>query len=141
MRIEREGSVRGQMAASLYRDYETEDEAQAAVFQWAEYAIAAYPCLKLLHHIPNEGKRSASYGARLKRLGMKRGVSDICLPVARGGYHGLYIELKVAGGKPTSEQKDFLRSVNIEGFLGVLCYGSREAITLIERYVKGEERV
>lgn len=129
------------MAASLYREYETEDEAQAAVFLWAEYAAAAYPCLRLMYHIPNEGKRSITYGARLKRLGMKRGVSDICLPVARGGYHGLYIELKAAGGKPAPEQKDFLRSVNIEGFLGVLCHGSREAITLIERYVKGEERV
>ncbi len=119
----------------------SEDEEQAAVFEWAEYAEAAYPCLRLMYHIPNEGKRSASYGARLKRLGMKKGVSDICLPVARGGYHGLYIELKAAGGKPTQDQKEFLRSVNIEGFLGVLCHGSKEAIALIERYVKGEERV
>lgn len=126
---------------SLYLEHETEDEAQAAVFQWAELAIGAYPCLKLLYHIPNEGKRSVSYGARLKRLGMKKGVSDICLPVPRGGYHGLYVELKVKGGKPTPEQKEFLRSVNIEGFLGVVCFGSRDAIRLIERYVKGEERV
>ncbi len=119
----------------------SEDAEQAAVFEWAEYAMAAHPCLRLMYHIPNEGKRSASYGARLKRLGMKKGVSDICLPVARGGYHGLYIELKAADGKPTPEQKEFLRSVNIEGFLGVVCHGSREAIRLIERYVRGEERV
>ncbi len=135
---ERERSVR---MASLYREYETEDEAQAAVFEWAEYAMAAYPCLKLLHHIPNEGKRSVSYGARLKQLGMKKGISDICLPVSRGGYHGLYIELKAAGGKLTPEQKEFLRSVSIEGFLAVVCHGSEDAIRLIERYVRGEERV
>lgn len=125
---------------NTYRAYETEEEAQAAVFTWAEYAIAAYPCLKLMYHVPNEGKRSKAYGARLKRTGLKKGVADICLPAARGGYHGLYIELKAAGGKPTLEQTEFLRSVNAEGFLGVLCHGSHEAIALIERYVKGEVR-
>lgn len=54
----------------------------------------AHPELQLLYHVPNEGKRTWRTGARLKSEGLKPGVPDLCLPVARGKYHGLYVELK-----------------------------------------------
>mgnify|MGYP004433785991 CR=1 FL=1 len=40
-------------------------------------------------------QRDARTAANLKRQGVKAGVPDLHLPVARGGYNGLYIELKV----------------------------------------------
>lgn len=75
-----------------------ESEEQRSLFVWATIAAGKYPALNLLFHIPNEGKRSPWTGARMRSEGLKSGVPDLCLPVARSGYHGLYIELK-AGKK------------------------------------------
>lgn len=30
----------------------------------------------------------------MARTGTRRGVPDVCLPVARCGFHGLYVEMK-----------------------------------------------
>lgn len=98
--------------ASATRRENREAEEQEALFVWAEYQSAAHTELKLLYHIPNEGKRSVSYGAALRRQGMKRGVPDLCLPVARGRYHGLYIEMKAGRNKPTSTSNGGLKRLN-----------------------------
>ncbi len=45
----------------------TELTEQQAVMEWAEYQTGRYPELKLLYHIPNEGKRSVVNGANLKK--------------------------------------------------------------------------
>lgn len=60
---------------------------QQNLFEWAKIFSGKYPELTLLYHIPNEGKRSLKEGARMKAEGLKAGVPDLCLPVARGGYH------------------------------------------------------
>ena len=73
----------------------TESQLQIQIFEWAQLMTGKYPELYLLYHIPNEGKRSIYYGAKLKREGLKSGVPDICLPIPKGQYCGLYIELKV----------------------------------------------
>ena len=67
----------------------TELTEQQAVMEWAEYQTGRYPELKLLYHIPNEGKRSVVNGANLKKAGLKKGVPDLCLPVARGADQAL----------------------------------------------------
>lgn len=72
----------------------TESQEQQRLFQWARMESGRFPELELLYHIPNEGKRSRATGRRMVAEGLKKGVPDICLPVARGGSHGLYIELK-----------------------------------------------
>lgn len=82
-----------------YNNTPSEDVEQAQLFAWAAYASGKYPELALMHHIPNGGKRGKAEAARFKLQGVKAGVPDIFLPCARGGCHGLYIELKrVKGG-------------------------------------------
>lgn len=63
----------------------SETEEQQYLFEWARLAACKWPELALLYHIPNEGKRTAITGARLKSMGLKSGVPDVCLPVARAG--------------------------------------------------------
>ena len=116
----------------------TEDEEQQFICSWAALMESRYPELKLLYHIPNEGRRSGREGARLKRMGLRRGAADLCLPVARGKWHGLYIELKALDGRATDEQKQFISDVSAQGYLGRICFGADEAIKLIERYITGE---
>ena len=60
---------------------------QVQVFEWAGFAMAAgkYPELKLMHAIPNGGKRDIVTAKKIKNEGGLSGVPDIFLPVARGG--------------------------------------------------------
>lgn len=117
---------------------DNEAGAQETLFNWAQYQYARYPELELLYHIPNGGKRDARTAANLKRQGVKAGVPDLHLPVARGGYNGLYIELKVGSNKPTQLQKKWLSSLNEQGYLAVVCYGWQEAAEQLINYLELE---
>jgi len=113
----------------------TEAQIQAALFEWAAYNLMNFPELKLLHAIPNGGSRHPAEAANLRRQGVKPGVSDICLPAARRGYHGIYIELKAAKGKLRPAQKLWLAAVSREGFYATVCRGTDEAIALLSWYL------
>jgi len=109
---------------------------QQFLFRWATFASGIYPELDLLYHIPNEGKRSKSTGGRLKAEGLKSGVPDICLPVARGKYHGLYIELKKEkGGAVSANQKIWLSQLTHQGYYAIICHGWEQAKNEIEKYL------
>lgn len=115
----------------------TESEEQQALFRWVNFMKSKYPELELLYHIPNEGKRSRSLGAKMKREGLKKGVPDICLPVKKGQYSSLYIELKRQKGASVSkEQKEMIALLTKYGSLAVVCYGWEDAAKVIERYLK-----
>jgi len=111
---------------------------QKTLLQWVRYNSAAYPELKLFYHIPNEGKRSYRAGRELKDQGLKAGVPDNCLPVARGGYHSLYIELKrQKGGKISEQQREWIDRLNRAGNKAIVCKGWEEAAEAIVKYLKG----
>lgn len=114
----------------------TESEEQQALFHWAEAVMYMYPELILLHHIPNEGKRSKAYGAKLKKEGLKEGVPDIHLPIARGPYHSLYIEMKRRSDSVTSHaQRRWLRHLRKYGNAAYVCHGWEEAVKVIVEYL------
>ena len=78
----------------------TESVEQTRLFQWARMEAGRWPELNLLYHVPNGGSRHRMEAAHLKQQGVRAGVPDLCLPVARGGCHGLYIEMKrLRGGR------------------------------------------
>lgn len=117
-----------------------EGEEQAALFQWAYLQRNTYPELDLLFHIPNGGQRNAGEAANLKRQGVKAGVPDIHLSVARGRYHSLYIELKHGKNKPTELQKKWLQDLALQGNLTAVCYGWEQAAKLITDYLNLKEK-
>ena len=112
-----------------------EDSEQQALFDWAEY----YPVLRWMFAIPNGGKRSKMEAARLKRQGVKAGVSDIFLPIVTDEFPGLYLEMKrrkVDGpSRPTPKQKEFHVAMTRQGYKCVVCYGAEAAIQAIKEYV------
>ena len=114
-----------------------ESDEQQALFQWSKLSQSKYPELSLLHSIPNGGKRNIREASRLKKEGAKAGVSDIFLPVASQGFHGLYIELKVKGGKLSENQKWWITKTIEQGYLSVVCFGWVEAKEVIEGYLEG----
>ena len=91
-----------------------------------------------VYHVPNGGKRNRLEAANLKRQGVKPGVPDLCIPEARGGYHGLYIEMKVDKNKTTQNQDEWLELLSKNGYKTAVCYGSAEAIAVIDKYFNFE---
>lgn len=117
---------------------DTESGAQEMLFTWAMWQQEGRPELKLLYHVPNGGKRDAKTGRALKRQGVKAGVPDLCLPVARGGYHSLYIELKVGKNTTSQKQKEWIAALRQQGNYVSVCYGWEEAKETIENYLDGK---
>lgn len=112
-----------------------EENMQIALFQWAALEQGRYPELRLLFHVPNGGKRGKVEAARLKAAGVKAGVPDVCLPVPRGGYHGLYIELKAGKNRPTADQTAWLTGLGQNGYRAAVCCSLDEATREIEAYL------
>ena len=115
-----------------------EAQIQRQLFSWAAQNAVRYPELRLLFHVPNEGKRSVISGYNLKIAGLKVGVPDLCLPVARSGYHGLYIELKSENGRLQDHQRQWIDDLNKQGYKAVTAYGFDEARTAIEDYLNSK---
>lgn len=120
----------------------SEEVEQTCLFRWAMLMEREMPELKLLHAIPNGGKRSKAEAARMKAAGVKAGVPDMCLPVPRGTYSGLYIELKrQKGGRLSNEQMEWLGRLRKQGYAAYVCYGWQEAAGVIHGYLKGDQHV
>ena len=69
-------------------------------------------------------------------FGGLKAVQDLCLPVARGGFHGLYIELKRQKGSKTSgDQKRWLSELKKQGYFTALCKGWEAAAKVITDYL------
>lgn len=113
----------------------SEDTEQMAVIQWATLRQQAYPELKWLHHCPNGGSRNKLEAIKFKQLGVKAGVADLHLPVPKGGYHGLYIEMKYGKNKLQKSQVEFLRDMAAAGHYVATCYSAEDAIEVLQEYL------
>jgi len=115
------------------KDLEHQD--QKALIQWVAYNLNKYPELSLLFAIPNGGQRHRAVAAKLKAEGVRAGVPDLCLPVARMGYNSLYIEMKVKPNKPTKKQLEWHTALREQGHKVEVCYGWQEAQGVLEDYL------
>lgn len=118
-----------------------EDSHQIAVLAACALLVGKYPELAWLYHVPNGGSRDAREGAKFKMMGVKRGVSDLGLDVARKGYHGLKIEMKHESAtiaNVSKEQKDYLTFVTDQGYYGCVAYGWEQAVATILWYLDGD---
>lgn len=94
-----------------------------------------HPELVWFHHIPNGGKRHRTVAGKLKAEGVKKGVHDYFLPVARQGFHGLYIELKSLDGDESSDQERFAAFVREQGYRAEFVWGWEAAWAVIADYL------
>lgn len=115
----------------------TEAQHQANVIKWSQQPSirAKWPELALLHHIPNGGTRDAIEGKHLKQQGVKAGVPDLCLPVARGQYHGLYMEMKTETGRMSDAQEWWGKHLAAQGYFWEVCHGWQSAVRVLEWYL------
>ena len=118
----------------------TEHDEQVALFAWADANLSKHPELALLHATPNGGMRHIAVAAKLKAEGLRAGYPDISLPVARGRWHSLHIELKRAdrSNRPTPEQLLWIERLREYQNCAVVCYGAQDAINTIMSYLAQE---
>ena len=117
-----------------------EDTEQMYLFQWAELNSGKFPELDMLFHIPNGGKRDKREAARFKKMGVKAGVPDLFLPLARGRYHGMFIEMKSPTGKRSGKQIEWMEKLTDNDYKAIVCYGWEEAALALRNYIIGEEK-
>ena len=113
----------------------SEDTEQQAVVSWARMNSHAHKELELLHHIPNGGSRNKAEAVKLKRIGTKASVSDLHLPVAKGIYNTLYIEMKYGDGRLSPGQKKFIYTAASYNNYCCICYSAEEAIKILREYI------
>ena len=91
---------------------------QSALFTWARLPVVhkTLPGIDLLEGSMNGVKLTAAQAGKAKAAGMLKGAHDVTLPVARGSYIGLSIELKAGKNKPTEEQLEYGQRLAREGW-------------------------
>jgi len=101
-----------------------------------------YPKLKDLYFaIPNGGSRHKLEAANLKRQGVLAGVPDTFLALAKGKYHGLWIEFKHGKNRLTSNQINVLSALIDEGYKTAVVYTFDEFVQTINIYLEDENMV
>lgn len=125
----------------------SEHDIQAAFMEWCEKMAPRYPALtwfyaningaKLPFTKDDEGRRRCRQARILKAEGLKSGVLDTFLPVARGGHHGLYIEFKSETGAPTDDQLAFMAFARAQGYCCIISKDHTHAAKVTLDYLHG----
>lgn len=95
------------------RLYPERDQVHLPIIAWARMH---HICKDYLVHFANERKCSPAQGLMLKRMGVKAGVSDLALLWPSKGYHGMWLELKAPGNKPSSSQVRWMKLMEKAGY-------------------------
>lgn len=128
------GDLRAAPAETMAaRIAQVEYEMQTTVFERLKMLAVIRPEYSLAFAVPNDMVRP---GQRVTP-GIKAGVPDIFWPVARGGYHGMFIELKVGRNLLSAEQQTWLDRLEMEGFFCVVIRNDAEAVIAeMESYLR-----
>ena len=110
----------------------TETQSIIAFMEWARFMQLPFI------HIVNEGKRSFYNGRILKLMGMRKGVSDLFLPVPHETFHGLWIEVKRLDKTIKSvspEQWEWIELMRKNGYIAEVAFGSDQCIAITKKYL------
>lgn len=132
-----------------------EDTEQRTLIEWSRHRkVPRAPDVEpeatihdYLFAVPNGGRRGKTEAARMVGLGTKKGVQDLILSLARGGYAGLYIEMKKrrdqfqrpseAARAVSTEQRAWGERAQRAGYAWHVAYGWQEAAEIIRAYLAG----
>lgn len=119
-----------------------EDGEGMALMAWAHVTrFRSMFVSDLLIHYPAGGKRNPREAARFKRMGVRPGIPDYFLHLPRGGWAGLWIELKrpaapgIRKGRLSNEQDGQLAHLAGCGYRTEVAYGWQDAARHITDYL------
>ena len=101
-----------------------QEQEQAALFRQIGLMFADFPELSVLFTIPSDANNN--------------GVPGLCLPVARGPWHSLYIVLPGTKWKFTPDQERWQRVLRLHQNRVEVCQSWQVAIELLKNYLRCE---
>lgn len=121
----------------------TEHQIQCGLVEATKYIpYGSYVVNDFLIAIPNGGNRSITEAVRLKKEGVKKGVSDLLLTIPQDPLkfsdpkHGLWMECKSKNGKLSDDQRWWLATMDAEWNYGTSVFRSvDEGINAIKNYL------
>ncbi len=116
-----------------------EHEEQVRLFEEAVDKGKEWPELSLLFAIPNGGFRFTTVAGQMRAEGVKAGVPDVFLPVARRGWHGLFLELKTREGVAQKHQKRWHKALRAQGYRVEIARGWKQAWEILLDYLGNPE--
>jgi hypothetical protein len=116
-----------------------ESEQHILVFDWIFKNENEYPVLKTIYHCP-----SSFFGSNfgvivwLKKLGWRKGIYDLIIPVSKNGFNSYWIEFKSPKKKLSTEQKEIISLINSHSDYPTkydVYYDAGECIESIKEYL------
>lgn len=130
MAIEKKLSKTG--VTSVNRKPQSEEKIQHDCIMWFDKKYPEYRLL-LVHHYNNP--RSAAQGAKLKGLGLKKGIPDLVLYIPNKNYSGLFIEMKNDKGRLQPQQVRYSELLPKMGYKWELCRSLEKFQEIITNYL------
>lgn len=120
------------------RRHSTEErDHQRALIAWRDLAKLQHPELELLFAIPNAGAgASKGQGGKMKAEGAVAGVADLFFAIARGPFHGAFVEMKSREGRLSPAQLRFKDRVLNAGYAYHLAREWTDAKDFLLRYLE-----
>lgn len=114
-------------------EHKTEAELQTAV---VNYIRNRWPYVRYCASLGGQYQKHISQRKKAKSTGYVAGFPDIQILSARGGYFGLFIEIKLNKNcYPSQLQKDWIEDLLDRGYYAVVCKGYDECIETLENYL------
>lgn len=111
----------------------TEHQEQKAFIEYGQ--AMGGPWLRF-YAIPNGGDRHPAVAGKLKAEGARPGIPDLHLPIAKGQYHGLYLEMKrQKGGILSESQSREIALLQADGYAVFVPEGMDEAVEVTKWYL------
>ena len=109
----------------------SEHEEQVEFIQWCDRNNVT------VFAIPNGSHKSKAAANKFKAEGLRSGVPDLMIPIAKNGYNGLFIEMKRIKNSATSEnQKEWILLLRDLGYKAEVAKGADMATEIAEEYLK-----
>ena len=112
----------------------TESEEQKSVVQYCR--LKSIPIVASLNGVQLGTNKFAVINHQ-KAMGLALGFPDLFIPVPRGIFHGMFIEMKrQKGGSVSDEQMFWLSTLTGMDYWSMVACGATEAIESIDKYMK-----
>ena len=99
-----------------------------------------YPDYLSIASVPNGARVSPRHAKRLKDEGLSSGYPDILVDLPRHGFHGLRIEVKKPGGRPSPTQREWKARLEANAYAHAYCYSVEDILRVIGVYIFGTYR-
>tara|TARA_R110000824_G_scaffold357582_1_gene545138 strand:- start:178 stop:540 length:363 start_codon:yes stop_codon:yes gene_type:complete len=109
----------------------SEAQLQTNIIKYIKYQ---YPTLLYCASLGGQYQRYPSQRNKAKSTGYVKGFPDLGIYEARGGFHGLFIEIKEKG-YPTKEQKEWIINLKKRGYYACVSKGFDSVVKVIDDYL------